>query len=77
MKKKIIVIFLCLIIFINLMLRENNLEPFDYLKCRNYGFSQEFCIETPIIIPGPGECICETGEIGEYKLGYGQSCMCE
>ena len=51
-------------------------EPFNYINCRNKGFSTKFCVQTPIIELGPGQCRCDNNDISEYKLGFGTQCMC-
>jgi len=51
-------------------------EAFDYDKCRQKGFSKEFCVTTPVAVVGPGGCRCPDGRIGQYIPGFGPNCVC-
>ncbi len=52
------------------------IEPFNYNRCRQKGFSKEFCVTTPVAVVGPGGCRCPDGRIGRYIPGFGANCVC-
>lgn len=48
----------------------------EYIKCRNDGFTKEFCLETPTASNDPDTCMCDNGAIGYYKRGFKGNCIC-
>jgi len=48
----------------------------EYVKCRNNGFTKEFCLETPIANNNPNTCVCENGQMGYFKTGFKGECIC-
>ena len=47
-----------------------------YVKCRNKGYTKEFCLKTPYAIYPPGTCMCEDGRLGKRLPGFKGKCVC-